>query len=328
MIRFLILIVLIISSYANYKVFQSFIVQTKVIGDYNSGNLREENLIRLNNLDINYPNISATAFPLKEIKAMYELRFGDYSSALDMLNNGIKGNPYMRVNESLKAEAFYNLGMRDSSYFYSKIAYENLPGNARHYQQYLTELVFKKDLDEIMKVFTKSKFKNNSQYWINYFASVIKLSDGNNEIDSLARLAIKKFPNNEKIRTISAYIIHGQENVKKSYELFKCGIEHFSNNNFNKASEKFIEAIDLNKMDYSFYENAGMSLIKAKRNEEATAYFYKAINNFDTKDGKSEYGLATALSSLNQKNEACKYFLKSMKRNFKPAFKDYSILCK
>ena len=59
----------------------------------------------------------------------------------------------MRVKESLKAEIYHSLGIRDSSYYFSKLAYEGLPQNAKHYQQYIKELVYRKDYDKINEIF-------------------------------------------------------------------------------------------------------------------------------------------------------------------------------
>ena len=46
--------------------------------------------------------------------------FQDYNGAINTLNQNNNVNPYMRVKESLLAETYLNLGVRDSSYFYLK----------------------------------------------------------------------------------------------------------------------------------------------------------------------------------------------------------------
>ena len=328
MIRILILIVSISSVYANYKVFRSLQVQVGVTQDFNTGSYKQENYIKLQNLDISFPNLTGTAFPLYAMLAKYHIQFGDLYTALKILNEYNEVNPHLKLKESLKAEIYYSLGIRDSSYYFSKIAYENLPKNSRHYQQYVAELTYLNDLDQIKKIFKESKAKENSEYWINFFAGVINLkSKEDKDIDTLAMEALEKFPENEKIKTISAYILFGQENVKKSYNSFELGITEFNKGDYDKAFYFFKEAIKLNTVDYSFYENAGMSLIKAKKHSESLFYLRKVIEDFNPKTGKAEYGLGIALNALENKEKGCEYFQAAMKFNYKPAFIDFKINC-
>lgn len=328
MIRILILILSLGSIYANYKVFRSYQVQVGITQDFNTLSFKQENYIKLQNLDINFPNLTGTAFPLYAMLAKYQLQFGDTYGALKTLNENNDVNPHLKLKESLKAEAYYSLGIRDSSYYFSKIAYENLPKNSRHFQQYIAELTYLKDLDQIKKTFKESKAKKNSEYWINFFAGVIKLkSQDDKELDSLAMEALNKFPGNEKIKTISAYILFGQENVKKSYVSFDLGISEFNKGDYEKAFDYFKKAIELNTVDYSFYENAGMTLIKAKKYSESIFYLRKVIEDFNPKTGKAEYGLGVALNFLEDKKKGCEYLQKAMELNFKPAFMDFKINC-
>ena len=316
-------------SYANFKIYNSYKMQTEIIFDFNKQEFKSDNYKKLMNSDIDFPNLSATAFPLYVLLAKYQIMFQDYNGAINTLNQNNNVNPYMRVKESLLAETYLNLGIRDSSYFYSKIAFENLPQNARHYQQYLKELTFREDLDKINEVFLKSRAKHNPEYWLFYFSAVIRLKSENSpEIDSLARESLKRFPTNNKIKTIASYILIGEEKVRESYDLFKEGIIHFEKSQFNIASDKFISAYKLNEIDYSFSENAGMSLIKEEKYEEAIKYLNISSNNIDKPDdGKSEFGLAVCYMKLNQKEKACTYFEKSMQRNYKAAFGNYSSYC-
>ena len=153
MFRLIIVFISILSSYLNYKVFYSYVIQTKVITDFNNQNYQKENFILLQNLDINFPNLSGTAFPMYALLANYYLKFNEPDEVIKITDENNNVNPFLRVNESIKAETYFRLGIRDSSYHYAKIAYENLPLNARHFQQYMAELTWKKNLDKINEVF-------------------------------------------------------------------------------------------------------------------------------------------------------------------------------
>jgi len=323
------IVITILSVFLNYKVWNSNVVQVQVVSEFNTKKLSDEGFLKLENLDRNFPNLSATSFPIPGFYAKYHVSSEDYYNGLKILNQETRDNPYLFFKESLKAEAYNKLGIRDSAFYYSKIAYENLPGNSRHYEQYITELVFNKDLKTIKDVFRESRFKSNKEYWLIYFAAVIRLKDKNDqEIENFAKQAIQKFGNDQQLKTISSYILHGEDNIIKSYQLMDQGIKDFELNKFKDASEKFIKAYELNPEDYSIVENIGMSLTKLKEYQKATEYFKIVVNDMKPQDGKSYFGLATCYAELNYKEKACENLLISMEYNYRPSFVLYSKICK
>jgi len=328
--RIILIALSMIFSYSNYIIFESYRMQTGIVFDFNKQEFQNENYQILKNSNMDFPNLTATGFPMDALFAKYQIMFKDFDGALNTLNKGESSNPYMRIKESLLAEIYFNLGIRDSSYYYSKIAYDNLPLNVRHYQQYISELAYRNDVDEINKTFLKSRAKNKQKFWLLYFTSVIRLEKENSRIiDSLAVEALKKFPTNQEIKIIASYILVGEEKVKESYVLFEEGVKYFDKTNFNLASDRFISAYNLNPLDYSFSENAAMALIKDKRFEEAVEYLNISIKNRDKpNDGKSEYGLAICYIELKENELACEYLKKSQSLNYKPAFQKLSINCK
>lgn len=316
-------------AYLNFIIYKSYVVQAKVTADFNQRKYEKENFILLQNIGVEFPNLSGTGFPMYGLLANYQLMFGDLYGALKTLDKFENVNPYLRIKESIKTETYLKLGIRDSSYHYSKIAFDNLPKNARHFQQYFTELTWRKDLNEINEVFRTFEDKNNPDFWLFYFSAVINLKkDNDKKIDSLAKVALNKFPSNEKIRTISGYILYGQDNIKKSYSLSKEGIESFKNSDFESASVKFVEAFKLNPIDYSFKENAGMSFIKLKEYEKAIKYLELSLKSKHKPDnGKSEFGLANSYNELGQKAKACDFIKIAMEKNYKPAFSLATSVC-
>tara|TARA_B110000238_G_scaffold192747_1_gene228390 strand:+ start:82 stop:1071 length:990 start_codon:yes stop_codon:yes gene_type:complete len=317
--------VCLISIYYNYKVNQSYKLQTKVVTEFNAREYSKETYLKFLQLDISYPNLSATGFPMYALAVKYKIEFNEYDSALKMLQNSEITNPYLRVRESLKAEVYRNLGVNDSAFYFSKKAFENLPMNARHFEQYIKELVLLKNYEEIKKIFRESNAKHNFQYWQFYFAALINKND--KEVDSFAEIAIKKFPNNDELKTIASFTLNGMENTKESYKLYTEGIQSFKNHRYSEAAEKFIKAHDLNPQDYSFLENAGMALIKNEKYQEAIYYLDKVISNKSSKEGKSEFGLGVCYEKLNKKEMSCKYYNSSMKLDYKPAFVKFAKNC-
>ena len=172
-----------ISLISNYKIYKSHVLQYSVLNDFNSQTYKSENFVKLENSDISYPNIGVTVIPSHMMLAKYYIIFKDYYKALDILKkyDDKKSNPYLSFEESLKSEIFLKLGIRDSVFNYAKIAYENLPGNALYFQNYLRELTHKKDIDEIKKIMRENNFKyNDPQFFENYFASLIYMTHTQN----------------------------------------------------------------------------------------------------------------------------------------------------
>lgn len=316
-------------AYLNFIVYKSYVLQTSVVVDFNTRDYKKENFVRLENSNINFPSLSGTAFPMYALLANYKIMFGDYDGALKLLNENKPINPYLRVRESLKAEVYFRLGIRDSSYYYSKIAHEELPKNARHFQQYITELAWRKDKDEMNRVFINSKAKSRPEFWKNYFAGIINLKGEDDFfVDSLAHIALDKFPTNKEIKAITGYILYGQENIKESYRLYEEALIQFQNSDFEKSSKNFIRASELNPLDYAFKENAGMSLIKQSKYYEAIKYLKESMASRDKpNDGKSEFGLGLCYKELNEQIKACEFFKLSMENNYKPAFEYFSLTC-
>ena len=190
--KYLIIGLIIISSisvYLNYKAWDSYKMQVGATNDFNTQNYLYKNLVKMENSDLNYPNLSATSFPLYAFLARYYIAFEQYDKALKLLDEEQQVNPHLGIREALKASIYFKLGIKDSSSYYSKIAYQKLPGNAKHYELYMKNLVIKKDIEAIKKIFKASNFKHDPQYWLLYFASVINIRDKNDkEIDSFAKI--------------------------------------------------------------------------------------------------------------------------------------------
>jgi len=329
MLRILIISISLFFCYLNFKVYQSYKVQVEPIFEFNKNEYKSNTYYSLQNFDIDFPNLSATSFPMYSLLARYQISFGDYNKALDLLNESSNVNPYLKVKESLKAEIYHLLGVRDSSFYYSKLAFEGLPQNAKHFQQYIKELVYRKDYDEINKIFLNSEAKYNSDYWLNYFSAFVnKKTKHKKTVDSLALLAIEKFPTNNQLKTISAYILYGQDNIKESYELFELGIKDFESANYEGASRNFMKSLELNPTDYTFYENAGMSLINTGEYKKAIEYFEKVLNFKDApKDGKSFFGIATCHFELGDRDLACSFYRKSRDYGYQPAYQRLAEFC-
>ena len=62
-IRLILISTSLVFAYANFKIFQSYRMQTEIIFDFNKQEFKSDNFKKLMNSDIDFPNLSATAFP-------------------------------------------------------------------------------------------------------------------------------------------------------------------------------------------------------------------------------------------------------------------------
>lgn len=321
----------ILSILSNYKIYKSHILQVDILREFNSQKYTNLTYRKLMNHDLSYPNIGVTGIPTYMSLAKYHIMFNENYKAIFLLNSkdGKASNPYLKFEESLKAEVYLKLDVRDSSYYYSRLAYENLPGNPLFFQQYIRELVNRKEIDTIKKILRENKYKEKDhQFYKNYFASVLGLMDKDDEeIRNFARLAIKEYPRNSEIELLSSYILYGKENVDKSYQLSDQGQMEFEKKNYSQSAEYYINAYNLYQQDYTFSENAGMALLNDKQYKKAIDYFELAIEFEVNTTGKSQYGLAICYNELDEIERACKFFDISMSKNYIPAFKSYTELC-
>ena len=99
-------------------------------------------------------------------------------------------------------------------------------------------------------------------------------------------------------------------------------------NNINESIKCLQKAVKLNPIDYSFKENAGMSLINEGNFKEAITYLEQSLNTTDKpNNGKVEYGLGMCYKELKQKAKSCEYLSKAIRLNYKPAFSYFSQNC-
>lgn len=330
-IYFLVSIILIlICTFISFYNFQSLRLQSDLLKEFNQNSYTDETLAKvLDRKDKSIPNISVTAMPLKVFYARYYHLSNQNSVALAMLDKPENDNPYLYTYETLKATIFQSLGVNDSANYYSKIAFEGLPGNAVNFELYIKSLVRNRDLEAIKEAFERVTIKENSQFWQIYFASVLNLKSENDTlIKKQALVAKKMFPNDKKLQIVSDFVLYGQKNIEDAVKINDTALTFFNNKDYENSFLYFNKASELNPADFTFHENAGVSLFQQKKHKEAIPYFRFVIDSLKAGNGKSEYLLGLCLYQIGNQTEACKYLRKSAKVDFKAAFLALSENCK
>lgn len=309
-------------------VHRSYVVQAQVLTEINSNEYSRITLDRLSNLNRNYPSISVTALPLSGVYSRYLFGFDKIDESLYVLNNETKYKDYLYFNENLKATIYNSIGLNDSAAYYSELAYNKLPGNPSHYEQYLKTLLKRKDTIQILNSFKNVNFKKDYQFGKIFLAGCLNLNFNNNTIKAYADTINSLYPDNTEIRVLTQYTLFGENNVKKALDLSLQATDLVSKNNFKDALFIFQNASELNPMDYTHFENAGFCAFKLNNFEEAINNFLIVIDSLNPGTGKSEYLLGLSYSKTGNSKMACKYLYQSTKHNFKPAFSNYARICK
>ena len=126
-------------SFGTYKKLISSKYQAYLLYDFNN-NTRDININEFDNLDLNFPNITVTALPIKYLKARYYLEIDSVKTAKKLIYESIKDNPYIYAPEILLAQLFLSENKLDSALYYSKRAFYGLTNNNRHRDTYFDVL--------------------------------------------------------------------------------------------------------------------------------------------------------------------------------------------
>lgn len=315
--------------YINYNLYQSLIVQQDLIHEFNTQKLTSKTLDKLKNLNIDFPNVTITALPLKAVKANYLYRFGYTEEALSLLDSKAVDNKYIFYKEYLKSQIFYELKDIDSSKFYSKKAYLNLPQNPLHFERLAIAFAYEGNYDSITNYFKYVKHKD-IQIWKLYLLSMLNKSDIHGEsAKNIANLAINKFPDDNEILIYSNSIKYGKNNVLRAKELSTLAEEKYNNLEYQISAKYYEQAAILNPGMYSYFENSASAYLELGDFDKAIELSSIVLDSFNIKTGKSEFIKAFSLSQTNGNNDqVCSLFRVSYKKGFKGAYPYINKYCK
>ena len=264
--------------------YQSLTQQGRLLYEFNTGDFKLT-LAELEQIEDDFPNLTETAMPIKAMKARYFYLNNQKEKAHKYAFLGAKDNPQIYFGESLKSQFFAQEQNQDSAYYYSKLAFDNLPNNMPHYNLYMNSLVNRKDLQEINRAFyyVQSLAGDTSTIWQIYLRSLASvLSLGDSFAMSKAAEAFKLFPQNDIIFQLYRIMTYGQERVGKAQQLYQNANKLYNERNFDEAFNLFNQAFDLDPLEFSYALNSGLSLYENAKYEEAISYFKIAQNSKKT----------------------------------------------
>tara|TARA_B100000401_G_C52768768_1_gene702108 strand:+ start:211 stop:1236 length:1026 start_codon:yes stop_codon:yes gene_type:complete len=305
-------------SFGVYKKLSSSRYQALLIFDFNS-NTRSFGVEDFKNLDLNFPNITVTALPIKYLKARYYLELDSVETAKKLIHESIKSNPYIYAPEILLAQIYLSENKLDSALYYSKRAFNGITNNNRHRDTYFDVLKELNDSVSLDSAFVKIRsIKRGLDHWVDY---IMTRNDINNKpdkrlLDLIEEMTIK-YPNQDSIRLkgLKRMVELGGRTYTQALVIAERGNMEFKNENYKGAADLFEAAISLDDQQYLFYENAAMAYDNLEEYSKAEEYFDKVIYDFKTNDGKSEF-IKGLMLIKNNNPEGCKYLETASKKNY------------
>ena len=310
--------------------FQSLTQQGRLLYEFNNGTYNLT-LAELDQIEDDFPNLTETAMPIKAMKARYFYLNNQKEKAHKYALLGAKDNPQIFFGESLKAQFFASEQLIDSAYYYSKLAFDNLPNNMPHFNLYMNSLVIKKDVVEINKSFetVRAIGGDTTIIWTIYLRSLANVTGlGDTMTMSKAAEAFKLFPQDDTIFSLYKILTYGQQRVVQAEQLYKQGIELYNAKDFNAAFDLFKQAFDLDPLEYTYALNSGLALYENGQYQEAVSYLNRiqSSQKINLKEKALRYkGLA--LYKAGSTTEACATFTKLVntypKRMYQQEFNKY-----
>ena len=323
------LITLPINIYASNRVYNSYVEQFQILGEFNAGQFITP-FEKAKLYEDEFPSIGSTAIPLKTHKGIYYLRNDSLQQAKKLFKESINDNPYLKISESYLGYTYLKLKQLDSALYYTKDAFYTLPNNAVHYTYYLSVLSELNDTDEITNAYNliKDTYGKEIIHEIYYLA--------------MSRLLDKKESNDILNNLSKDLLLSDNDNLKKSIfivkygekQVYEAGINHekalqlFEQKKYQESLEFFERAAELNQLESPYFENAANAYLKVGNNERAFYFINFILENINPKNGKAHY-MKALIELENEDNEsACKSLLNANRYGFRGALRVYNAYCK
>ena len=305
------------AAYLSFLSYQSMVGQFRVLPDLKS-NTHQLTVEDVTGALPNIPNLTTKGQPIEAIKGSYYYYAKQYDTAILLLNEGIKANPYTLYSEFMKANLFYEKNQLDSACYYAELAFYARPRAKAYFQNYLVFLEQNNDTTKIRKAFQEYIFyRNEPDAWYLYLTALYNTKNSDRKkILTIADTAIKLFPTDATLiesRQVISNSLSLNTKESKSISVYPAMASQYLSNAltaFNKGDYKvaainFTNLSTLNPTEYLIAENTGICYFNLKEYGKAISWFNKVLQLTTAKDGKSEFFKAKCLLNLGRKEEGC-----------------------
>lgn len=288
---------------SSIRLFQSSQDQRLLLTHYNLADFSIP-LEVIDEMDMNYSNISMTTIPMKSLKGFFYMKAGFYREALNLFNEGTNYNPYLYFSESYKSYSHLNLKNYDSAYYFAKQSFDNLPGNVVHFANYALSLVHKGDSLELKQAYDKAVHKKemHDELFLTAMADIIDVDSNNFALENF-ELNAQSDNDNMKMGYYTLKI--GRKDMMEAGSNHEIGDFYFKKKNFEAARVHFEKAVNLNPYELTYKENLANSLLQLGEFQAAADILNKLIDEDGFNSVKVKYLRVLAYLNLEDFATAC-----------------------
>ena len=306
----------VIISIINY---QSSVFQKNLFFDYNNYDFKMPTEV-VETWGEKFPSITQTGMPIRALKAHYYYQNGDTLGSIKILKNQpFNDNPFLGVYEGKLGRIYDELEIPDSSYKYSKIAYNKLPHNLLHAAYYMESMVNLNLYEELVETFHKEKQIQSEGVWYNFIRGVYD-PDSNYPKDSLAIYlteARRLFPDNKLIKLAKQEFNYGIANIDQAEVQAQSGSKQLDAGNYDKAYDHYYIASELLPDEFAYKQNMALAKISLGDYDEALRLLDYVIDSMVV---PTNYGRAYAIRGgvhliFKNKDLACNDFIVGVRKN-------------
>ena len=272
----------IITLFYNFKFYESLNLQRELLVDWNMQQMTIPTT-KLDNFKSFIPSLSITAMPMEFLIGRYYLYKSEtQTKGISLIKNSIKDNPYLGVQEIELANFYNQKANLDSTYYYTKIAFEKLPTNL-HAFNLISTLSELKNENELDQVFNQLKSRKEQTVWSNYIFAKAKIND-NKPKDSLLNLLNSGksiFKNNEEsFEYLKSYIQVGEFGLNEYVNILESAENYFKQGLYEKSAEMYLKASIMDPSERTNLENLGMCFFNLNKFDKAISYFERHLKQF------------------------------------------------
>lgn len=324
-ISFIVVIISICALVSNTIIYLNYVKQQVVIQDIER---HPPTLLskKINEFDLNYPNINIYVVPFKTYIGRLYLRDSLYEKAIESFHKGRKNNPYLMINENYLADLYKEINLKDSFNYYTSLAFKNMPNHPAHFGRYIEMLGEKKNSYIVDSIFN-SLIHKTELMWKIYLSSLTVIEEKSDLAINNFQLARNLFPRNQAIELSIDYNTYGIEKIEKAKTYENVSDALAEKDKFDEALELIDKAILLHPYN-KYYEKAATLSYKLKLFNKSLEYLEKIdLGRFYDK-GRYHLIKGVSLAKLNDFDQACKELTKSIFNKNNEAIKAKRVFCK
>lgn len=330
--KYVVLILTLISLYGFIRIYNSYTQQMFILSDQNSDSWNNRSWEFIENMEVDFPNLTATALPIKTVQAQYYLYNDSINKGMKLLDEVIKDktNPFIMLQEGLKAKYFNTLGQKDSAYYYSRKAFSGIPRNPLHLAELIRSLNSEKKKDSINEYFKMIQYPFNDQIWRIYLASTIDDFENTYALD-VAKEAIEltqnQDPKNNLLRLTSFMKLYGRENLDDALRYEQEASSYLNQKKYQEAISLYAKLKFIIPTNYIYKENIAIALFNIKDYASTIQYLEEVEQEGHLLDTSQIFMLGISLYNENKISKGCERLFEAEKMGYLEAKNAINILC-